>query len=52
MNSNSHQKDLYIETEDLPVKNLDLFADTLANTANRKAKDIANEFIKKLEDAY
>ena len=52
MNSISDQKELYIDTADLPVKNLDLFADTLANTANRKTKEIAYEFIKKLEDAF
>lgn len=52
MSTQQAQKDLYIDTADLPVKNLDLFADTLANTATRKSREIALEFIKKLEDAY
>jgi translation initiation factor 3 subunit L len=52
MKSTKNQKDLYIETEDLPVQNLDLLANTLANTSLRTNKEIANEFINKLDEAY
>lgn len=52
MKQTSQLNDLQIQNSDLQVNKLNLLADTIENFANRNPKDIANEFINKLQDAY
>lgn len=52
MKQKDQQIDLHIDNGDLLDNNLNLLADTIENFATRNPKDIANEFINKLQDAY